>query len=148
MVHRVEVLGGVEVVVADDDRGACFTQLAHRVLGELLDRFQLDVDEVESGRCRLEKDLQGRGLGAVEAAAVVFESTGGDRGGGAVFREKLLQGRQGRCRLGQVIQPKFEKRRLFQNFRGLLDHLVRRCTDDGHTELADAGAEQVRGDLS
>ena len=48
VVDRVEVFGRVEVVVTEDDGGTSLAKLIEGGLRQLLERLQLDVDELEA----------------------------------------------------------------------------------------------------
>jgi hypothetical protein len=61
--------------------------------------------------------------------------------------QELLEGRQGGGGFGKVVEPELEKSSLFEDFRGLFDHLRRRGAGDGDAQFADARAEEVGGDV-
>ena len=147
VVDRIEVLGGVEVVIAEDDGSAGVAELAHGGFGELLDGLEFKVDELEAGGCGVEEDLEGGGAGAGEAAAVLGEAAGSDGGGGAVVGQKSFEERESGRGFGEVIEAELEESGLFEDVGGAVDHLLRGCAGDGDAEFADAGAEKMGGDL-
>jgi hypothetical protein len=138
----------MKVMPGDDDGGAGLAQAADGVLGELLNGLEFDVDNLESGLGGFEQDFERGVVGAVELAAVLFAATGGDGGGCAVVCEKLLEARQSGERLGEVVETKFDEGGLFEDFGGLLDHLLGGGAGDGDADFSEAGAKEVGGDLS
>ena len=133
--------------MADDDRSARPAELVHRPLRELLDRFELDVDQLESRGCRLQQDLELSSRRAIEAPTVLFASTGGDGRCGAVFSQKVFERRKREGRLRQIVEAKLQESGLLEDFGGLVDHLLRRCAADGNAKFADSGAKEMGCDM-
>ena len=144
-IDAVEILGGGEVVVADDEGDAGVAELLEVGLLEGLGGFEFEIDDVEAGGCGLAEDFDFGGDGAGELAAVGCASTGGDAGGGGVFREELLDLRQGEEGLLEIVEAELEEGRLLDDGGGFFEHLGGRGADDGDTDLADAGTEKLRG---
>ena len=94
-VDAVEVLGGGEVVVADDEGDAGVAELLQAGLLEGFGGLELEVGEVEAGGGGLGEDFDLGGDGAGELAAVGGAAAGGDGGGGGVVGEELLELGQG-----------------------------------------------------
>ena len=144
--YTVQVLGRVEVVVADDHRRACLPQFSSYCLAvsrpiparyppvEILPpppsaKFPAppSSNRQNGRRCPCSGRSQWRSPRRC--------------------RPEIASTRQRSRRLGQVIQTKFEKGGLFQDFRSLFEHLIGGRSGNGNTNLADARTKEVRGDL-
>ena len=142
-VDAVEVLGGGEIVVADDEGDPSVAQLLQVRFFESLSGFELEVGEMEPGDGGLGQDFNFGGDRAVELAAECGATTGGDGGCGGVVLEELLELRHGREGLLEVVEAELEKRG-FPDDRGrLFNHFGGRGADDGDAHLGEAGAEEL-----
>jgi len=84
----VEVFGAIEIVIADDERGAEGAEFFElRGLG-VLGGLQLDVNKMTTGLCGFLEDLELGGDGAFEFSAGGGATTSGDGGDFAAFVEK------------------------------------------------------------
>ena len=105
----VEVFGGVEVVVADDEADAGLAEFLDAGPLEGLGGLEFEVDEVEAGLGGVGEDFDFGGDGAGEAASVGGAATGGDGGGGGVGSEELLELWEGEEGFFEVVEAELEE---------------------------------------
>ena len=121
-VDAVQITGGGEVVIADDQGDAGVAQLLQFAL--------LRASADSSSRSTRWKPVSAA-LERISTSAATEPGNfpplgapaGGDGSGGGVIGEELFQLGQGRQRLVEVIQAELEEWRLLDDGRGLLDHL-------------------------
>ena len=140
-VDAVQVLGGVEVVVADDQRCAGVPQFLHAGFLQRLRGLQFQVHQQKAGLRGLDQDLLFSDDAAGKLAAIGGAAAGRDGGRRHVVGEELLEPGQREQRLVQVVEAELEERVLLHCGGGFLDHLGRCRTDNGDTDLGEAGAE-------
>jgi len=145
LIDAFEVLGLGEVVVADDEGHAGFAELLNAGPLEGFGGFELEVDDVEACGRGLAQNFDFGGDRAGEFTAVGCASTGGNAGGGGVFREEVLDFGEGEERLLEIIEAKFDEGGFLDGGGGFFKHLGGCGADDGDTDLANAGTEKLRG---
>ncbi len=143
LVDSVEVFGGGEVVMADDESHAGVAELLELALFEAFGGFELEVDDVEAGGCGLGENLHLGGEVTGELAAVGCAAAGGDGSRSGVFADEMLQLGQSKQWLFEVVEPELEEGRLFDDGGSFFKHLGRGCANDGDTDFADTGTKKL-----
>ena len=116
LVDGVEVLGGLEIVMRDDDSGTSFAEFFESVFGQLLDGFEFDVDKLKARLGGLDQNFKSACGGAFESASVVFGAAGGDDRRSRVFSEPCFELWHGGEGLRQIVEPEFHESAFFKHF--------------------------------
>ena len=141
----VEIFGGVEVVMADDEGDTGVAEVLELALLHGFDGFELYVDNVEASCGGFGEDLDLVGYLAGELASVGCATTGGDAGGGSVVLEEMFEFGQGEEGFLEVIEAELEEGRLFDDGAGFFKHFGGCGADDGDTYFADTGTKKLGG---
>jgi hypothetical protein len=145
LIDAVEVLGCVEVVVAEDESDTGVPELLKLAFFEGFGGLEFDVNDVEAGGGCLGEDLHLGGEVAGELASVGCAAAGGDGGDGGVIRQEVFEFREREEGFFEVVEAKLEEGRLFDDGAGFFKHLGRGGADDGDTDFADTGTEKLGG---
>src|SRR5581483_1695860 len=144
-----QALGAGEVVKADEQgcpggaqAGAEFGELWFR---RLFGRFDFEIDDMAASLGCLEQDVQLRGEGTGEMAAVILAAAGGDRGYVAVRSQKFFELGQSGGGFGKRIQTEFEETCVLESSVSAGEQLCRRAALHGHTQLGQPQSRPRRG---